>query len=26
MIAGIPKAPGIYAPHISMEKAVSRRN
>ncbi|QAR32716.1 PBP1A family penicillin-binding protein [Geovibrio thiophilus] len=26
MIAGIPKAPGIYAPHINMDKAVSRRN
>jgi penicillin-binding protein 1A len=26
MIAGIPKAPGIYAPHINMEKAVNRRN
>ncbi|MGE4496480.1 MAG: penicillin-binding protein 1A [Deferribacterales bacterium] len=26
MIAGIPKAPGIYAPHINMEKALNRRN
>lgn len=26
MIAGIPKAPGIYAPHISMEKTLNRRN
>lgn len=26
MIAGLPKAPGIYAPHLNPEKAVKRRN
>ncbi|MGE4318796.1 MAG: penicillin-binding protein 1A [Deferribacterales bacterium] len=26
MIAGIPKAPGIYAPHLSLEKSTKRRN
>lgn len=26
MIAGVPKAPGIYAPHLSPEKALNRRN
>lgn len=26
MIAGIPKAPGIYAPHLSMEKSLKRRD
>jgi penicillin-binding protein 1A len=26
MIAGIPKAPAIYAPHINLERAVNRRN
>jgi penicillin-binding protein 1A len=26
MIAGIPKAPGIYAPHLNPDKAVNRRN
>ncbi len=26
LIAGIPKAPGLYAPHINMERAVTRRN
>ncbi len=26
LIAGIPKAPGLYAPHINMARAVARRN
>lgn len=26
MIAGVPKAPGIYAPHLNPDKAVKRRN
>jgi penicillin-binding protein 1A len=26
MIAGIPKAPGIYAPHLNPDKAIKRRN
>ena len=26
MIAGIPKAPGIYAPHLSLDKSIKRRN
>jgi len=26
LIAGIPKAPGYYSPHISIERAKSRRN
>jgi len=26
MIAGVPKAPGIYAPHLNPEKAIKRRN
>lgn len=26
IIAGLPKAPGIYAPHIDMEKSIIRRN
>ena len=26
LIAGIPKAPGLYAPHIDMQRAVTRRN
>lgn len=26
LFAGIPKAPGIYAPHINLEKARNRRN
>ncbi len=26
MIAGLPKAPGYYAPHINPEKAIERRN
>lgn len=26
MIAGVPKAPGIYAPHLNPEKALKRRN
>lgn len=26
MIAGIPKAPGIYAPHLNPDKALKRRN
>jgi len=26
LIAGLPKAPGIYAPHINMEKSILRRN
>lgn len=26
MIAGIPKAPGIYAPHLNPGKAIKRRN
>jgi penicillin-binding protein 1A len=26
MIAGVPKAPGIYAPHLKPEKALKRRN
>jgi penicillin-binding protein 1A len=26
MIAGIPKGPGRYAPHLNMERAVKRRN
>ncbi len=26
MIAGIPKAPGIYAPHLGLEKSIKRRN
>jgi penicillin-binding protein 1A len=26
LIAGLPKAPGIYAPHINMEKSIIRRN
>ena len=26
MIAGIPKAPGLYSPHINLERAIGRRN
>lgn len=26
MIAGIPKAPGVYAPHLGMQKAMKRRD
>ncbi|WP_246798676.1 penicillin-binding protein 1A [Deferribacter autotrophicus] len=26
LIAGLPKAPGLYAPHINPEKALKRRN
>ncbi len=26
MIAGIPKAPGLYSPHINLERAINRRN
>ena len=26
MIAGIPKGPSIYAPHLNMKRAVARRN
>ena len=26
LIAGIPKAPGLYAPHINMDRAITRRN
>lgn len=26
MIAGIPKAPGIYAPHLNLQRSMKRRN